>query len=77
MPAMPKREISTPHIKSAWAAFGTAELAKQIHIPRHRLGGSWFTILQAVIRIMEATPSRLLKNSSSKGTFEGSPKGEM
>ena len=28
-------------------------------------------------KLAMCVPSRLLKNSSSKGTFEGSPKGEM
>ena len=35
-----------------------------------------FVILALVIAIATML-SRLLKNSSSKGTFEGSPKGEM
>ena len=37
----------------------------------------WAATPLSQVQVRDQSPSRLLKNSSSKGTFEGSPKGEM
>ena len=71
--------------KSAGSSVGSV-FGRQIHIPGVRRAANLTATSRCLTRSREAIldtrspgsgPSRLLKNSSSKGTFEGSPKGEM